>query len=150
MDVVTQPPNCHYKPNCNLQFHPIAQTDVAQIIDNLRPKTSTGIDNISSKLLKLTKDSITAPLTIIINQMMASDIFLDALKVSKIIPLYEKGDESNLSNYRPIALLPSISKIFENAILTQLTLYLEDNKIIHPHQYGFRKFHSTEFLFYWK
>ena len=96
LDVVTQPPNCHFtnylsnKPNCNLQFHPIAQTDVAQIIDNLKPKTSTGIDNISSKRLKRTTDSITAPLTIIINQMMASGIFPDALKVSKVIPLYKK------------------------------------------------------------
>ena len=114
LDEVTQPPNCHFtnyfsnKPNCNFQFHPIAQTDVAHIIDNLKPKTSTGIDNISSKLLKRTKDSITAPLTIIINQMMASGLFPDALKVSKVIPLYKKDDESNLSNYRPIALLPSI------------------------------------------
>ena len=70
MDEVAQQPSCHFtdycsnKPNCNLQFHPIAQTDVAQIIDNLKPKTSTGIDNISSKLLKQTKDSITAALTI--------------------------------------------------------------------------------------
>ena len=66
--------------------------------------------------------------------MMASGIFPDALKVSKIIPLYKKDDESNLSNYKPITLLPSISKIFKKAILTQLTLYLEDSKIIHPHQ----------------
>ena len=72
--------------------------------------------------------------------MMASGIFPDALKVSKVIPLYKNGDESNLSNYRPIALSPSISKIFEKAILTQLTLYLEDNKIIHPHQYVFVNF----------
>ena len=99
MDVVTQSPNCYFtnylsnKPNCNLQFHPIAQTDVDQIIDNLRPKTSTGIDNISSKLLKRTTDSITAPLTIIINQMMASGICPDALKVSKVIPLFKKDDE---------------------------------------------------------
>ena len=50
-----------------------------------------------------------------------------------------------MSNYRPIAFLPSISKIFEKAILTQLTKYLENNSIIHPHQYGFRKFHSTEY-----
>ena len=117
MDVVTQPPNCHFtnylsnKPNSNLQFYLIAQTDVAQIIDNLKPKTNTGIDNISSKLLKQTKNSITAPLTIIINQMMATD----KLKISKVIPLYKKGDEANLSNYRPIALLPSISKVFEKS-----------------------------------
>ena len=151
MGAVTQSPNCHFsdylgnKPKCNLQFHPITQFDVAQIIDSLKPKTSTGIDNISSKLLKRTKDSITAPLTIIINQMITSGIFPDALKISKVIPLYKKGDELLLSNYRPIALLPSISKIFEKAILTQLTLYLEDNKMIHPHQYGFRKRHSTEY-----
>ena len=68
LDVVTQPPNCHFtnylsnKPNCNLQLHPIAQTDVAQIIDNLKPKTSTGIDNISCKLLKQTKKTVLLPL----------------------------------------------------------------------------------------
>ena len=150
MDEVAQQPNCHFtnylinKSKCTLQFHPIDQTNVAQIIDNLKPKTSTGIDNISSKLLKQTKESITAPLTIIINQMMATDLFPDALKICKVIPLYKKGDAANLSNYRPIALLRSISTVFEKAILTQLTLYLEDNKIIHPHQYGFRKSHSTE------
>ena len=77
--------------------------------------------------------------------MMATGIFPDALKIFKVIPSYKKGDEANLSNYRPIALLPSISKVFEKAILTQLTLYLEDNKIIHLHQYGFRKSHSTKY-----
>ena len=72
MGAFTQPPNCHFsdylsnKPKSNLQLHPITQGDVAQIIDSLKPKTSTGIANISSKLLKRTKDSITAPLTIII------------------------------------------------------------------------------------
>ena len=49
------------------------------------------------------------------------------------------------SNYRPISLLPSVSKIFERAIMIQLTEYLEDNKLIHINQYGFRKFHSTEY-----
>ena len=57
MGELTKPPNCHFSdylinnPKCNLQFHPITQGDVAQIIDNLKLKTSTGIDNISSKLL---------------------------------------------------------------------------------------------------
>ena len=52
----------------------------------------------------------------------------------------------NLSNYRPISLLPSISKIFEKVLLEQLTTYLDDNNnLIHNHQYGFRKRHSTEY-----
>ena len=118
---------------------------MAEIIGNLKPKTSTGIDTISSKLLRQTNDSITESLTIIVNQMLKTCTFPELLKISKVIPLYKKGDNSSLSNYRPIALLPSVSKIFEKAILTQLTEYLDNNSIIHPHQYGFRKFHSTEY-----
>ena len=59
--------------------------------------------------------------------MLKTGTFPELLKTSKVIPLYKKGDNSNLSNYRPIALLPSISKIFEKAILTQLTEYFENN-----------------------
>ena len=77
--------------------------------------------------------------------MLKTGTFSQLLKTSKVIPLYKKGDSSNLSNNGPIALLPSISKIFEKAILTQLTEYLENNSIIHPYQYGFCKFYSTEY-----
>ena len=66
--------------------------------------------------------------------MFKTGTFPELLKSSKVIPLYKKGDNSNLSNYRPIALLPSISKIFEKDGLTQLIKYLENNSIIHPHQ----------------
>ena len=83
-------------------------------------------------------------MTIIINQMLHSGIFPDALKVSKVIPLYKKDDKQLFSNYRPISLLPSISKIFEKVILLQLTEYLDKNNILHQNQYGFRKNHSTE------
>ena len=64
-----------------------------------------------------------------------------------MIPLYKKDDNTNMSNYRPIALLPSISKIFEKVILLQLTKYLlvDENNLICEKQYGFRKNHSTEY-----
>ena len=71
--------------------------------------------------------------------------FPDLLKISKVLPIYKKDDDSLFSNYRPISLLPSLSKFFERAIMIQLTEYLEDNKLIHSNQYGFRKFHSTEY-----
>ena len=77
--------------------------------------------------------------------MLKTGTFPELLKSSKVIHLYKKGYNLNLSNYKPIPLLPSFSKIFEKAILTQLIEYLENNSIIHPHQYGFRKFHSTEY-----
>ena len=62
--------------------------------------------------------SITDSLTIIVNQMLKTGTFPELLKNSKVIPLYKKGDNLNLSNYKPIPLLPSISKIFERVILT--------------------------------
>ena len=133
------------KPNSNLTFQPITVDITSRIIDSLKSKTSTGVDCISNKLLKFVRNVISEPLTIIINQMLNVGVFPDLLKISKVIPIYKKEDDTIFSNYRPISLLPSISKNFEKAILEQLATYLDSNNLIHKHQYGFRKNHSTEY-----
>ena len=133
------------KPNCNLKFQSVTVDNVSRIIDSLKPKTSSGVDCISNKLIKYVKNVIMEPLTVIINQMLKVGIFPDSLKISKVIPIYKKSDNTIFSNYRPISLLPSISKIFEKIILEQITTYLDTNNLIHKHQYGFRKNHSTEY-----
>ena len=133
------------KTNCTLRFEPITVDTKSRISNDLKPKTSTGVDSVSNKLLKFVKNVISGPLSIIINQMLKSGIFPDSLKISKIVPLYKKDDDTNLSIYRTISLLPSISKIFEKVILEQLSTYLDNNNLIHKHQYGFRKHHSTEY-----
>ena len=107
----------HNKPHCNLIFHSITKDSVMQIIDGLKPKSSTGVDNISNKLLRSAKTFIVAPLTIIINQMFQVGKFLDLLKISKVLPIYMEDNDSLFSNYRPISLLPSVSKFFERAIM---------------------------------
>ena len=89
-------------------FEPITVDTISRIISSLKPKTSNGVDNLSNKLLKFVKNVISEPLSIIINQMLKLGISPDSLKISKVVPLYKKGDDSNLSNYRPISLLPSI------------------------------------------
>ncbi len=121
------------------------QTDtIESIIDKLKPKSSFGWDGISSKLLKCIKSAIVKPITIIINQSLKTGIFPDKLKIAKVIPLFKKDDETCFSNYRPISLLPSISKVFEKAIFIQLFCYFQSNKLFYKHQYGFRTGHSTE------
>ena len=84
------------------------------------------------------------PLTKIINQMLHTGIFPEQLKISKVLPLHKANDKMSLTNYRPIALLPSISKIFECVLLEQLTNHFTDNNLLSPQQSGFRAKHSTE------
>ena len=69
----------------------------------------------------------------------------DEIKVSKIKPLFKKGDVTLLNNYRPISLLPCVSKIFEMVLFNQLYEYFDRNDLLTQHQYGFCKNHSTEF-----
>ena len=97
------------KPKSKLCFKEITAEVTLAIINDLKPKSSSGIDEISNKTLKYLENEIAAPLTIIINQMLHSGIFLDALKVSKKLFHYIKKDDKQLfSNYRPISLFPSI------------------------------------------
>ena len=58
--------------------------------------------------------------------------------------MFKKGDEHDFNNYRPISLLPSISKVFEKTIYSQLFQYLSVNSLLHANQYGFRAKYSTE------
>ena len=69
--------------------------------------------------------------------MITPGIFPDSLKIVKIIPLYKKGDINSITNYRPISLLLTLSKIFERVILIQLYTYFDDNNVLSEQQYGF-------------
>ena len=77
--------------------------------------------------------------------MLNTGIFPDELKIAKVIPLFKKDDPKLLNNYRPISLLPTISKVIEKIIFTQLSTYFNENKLIFDNQYGFRPKHSTEY-----
>ena len=89
-------------------FTPISENETLKIIKNLKNKSSYGVDGISNVLLKSISNEIVKPLTLIINQSLETGIFPNAFKTSKVIPIYRKGDKANLSNYRPISILPTI------------------------------------------
>ena len=81
----------------------------------------------------------------IFNTCLIQGIFPDKLKIAKVIPIYKnKGDRDSPSNYRPISLLPVMSKIFERLLHSQLYAYFEDHFLFNHSQYGFRKNRSTE------
>ena len=110
------------------------------IINKLKNKNSSGVDEISNKLLKAIGPELSKPLTIIINQCLLTGIFPDLLKIAKVKPLFKRGDACQL----PISLLPTISKVFERVIYSQLYTYFSENNLLSEQQYGFRAQHSTE------
>ena len=126
-------------------FRNIEETDIMQIIDNLPNKTSRGYDDLSNQLIKRIKTSLTKPLSIIINHILNSGIFPEKLKIAKVIPIYKKDDNKLFNNYRPISLLPVISKIVEKCMYKQLYHYFQQNNMFSANQYGFRTGHCTEY-----
>ena len=116
--------------------------DIEQIINALPNKKSGGIDEINTHILKITKEIISPSLTYIFNLCLSKNYFPVALKTAKIIPLKKVKSPTSISEYRPIALLPILSKIFEKHINKHLMKFLEKRNLIHILQSGFRENHS--------
>ena len=79
-----------------------------------------------------------------INLSMVSGTFPEAWKQARVIPIFKSGATDQLNNYRPISIVPALSKILEKAVATQLMEHLESNTHFHPLQFGFRAKYSTE------
>lgn len=126
-----------------LVLQPTTSTEIKQIIQLIKPKTSTGIDDISPKTLKLCKDELAQPLVNIVNKSFAQGIFPSLLKIAKVHPKFKQGDRKQPSNYRPISLLSTFSKIIEKIVLNRLLLHIKSFNILTIHQHGFTPGRST-------
>ena len=113
----------------------IPEEAVMEVLNILKQKLSCGHDGISSRLLKASKNVICKPLTLIINQTRTSGIFPDTPKIAKIIQLFKKGDRTLLEKYRPIAVLPAISKIVERIMFNQIHSHFSTHNLFYSGQY---------------
>lgn len=127
----------------NVFLSPTDEFEILRVIDKLKNKTSHAHDGISCKLLKSIKYEICQPLSLLINKSLLEGIVPDELKVAKVIPIYKAKGKENIDNYRPISILPSISKIYEKIVFKRLYHYLNHFDLIYNGQYGFRPNHST-------
>jgi hypothetical protein len=119
------------------------EQNVIKIIKSLKNKNSSGYDCLSNRMLKREPHAFARLIVDLINESMEGGIFPECLKTAKVIPVYKKGDRTNLNNYRPISLLPVLSKVFEKVVNSQLNGVIELN-FIDENQFGFRSGHSTE------
>ncbi|CAK1604430.1 unnamed protein product [Parnassius mnemosyne] len=117
--------------------------ELERLILNLKTDCGAGWDGITPKILKCLKEFIIPPLNHSFNRCLEEVIFPTVLKRSITIPVFKNGKRDIITNYRPISLLPSMSKLLERIINTRLIKYLEDNEILSNGQFGFRRSKST-------
>lgn len=130
---------CH----STFSLQPISEDFVSSSISSLKTNKAVGLDKISACLLKDAVDVITPSLTALFNLSFQTRTFPSIWKTAKVISLFKKGDKQNASNYRPISILLTVSKILEKALHTQFYAYPTENNIISPNQFGFRLKSST-------
>ena len=111
---------------------------------NLEVTKAPGIDQISGKFIKDGARILTKPISELCNLPMTLGSFPDACKIVKVKLLFKKDSKTDPSNYRPISLLPLLSKVFERVVLDQTEELLSRNKILYDYHSGFRKNHSTD------
>lgn len=129
-------------------LNPVTPQDITKIIKNLKNKNSVGHDEICTKVIKFCNEELSNPLSHIINLSISKGIFPDKLKITVVKPLFKKGNKFDCENYRPIALVSVIAKIFEGYIYRGLINFFEKFKVLRDEQYGFRKDRSTDLTIY--
>ena len=129
-----------YLCNSYPEFHPIDTTpqEVEVIIKSLKD-SAPGHDDIHVKIIKQTATIIAPVISKLINNSFLTGTFPNKLKTAKIIPIHKGGKVDDLTNYRPISILPCLSKIYERAMYDRLINFLNSNNILSNNQFGFRK-----------
>ena len=94
---------------------------IAESVRNLNYKSSYGFDCVPMNVMKQCISQIAEPLSILINSSFRTGLVPDKIKVAKVCPIFKDDDKNVFSNYRPISILPSFSKIFEKAVYNRLS-----------------------------
>ena len=128
---------------CSLKLKSVHPDQVLKIITNLKSSSSCGLDSIDSRIIKLPKHQLVPVITHIVNLSITTRKFPNPWKSSKVVHLHKKDEVIYPKNYRPVSLLPVISKVLERALFEQMITYLENNHLLHPSHHGFRANHST-------
>ena len=132
-----------YVPEFNFQSI-VSEYEVEKVVNGLKNSNAMGHDNISTNALKKMLPSILTSLTYIINLSLRQGVFPRIWKLAKVIPLFKNnGEKFDMKNYRPIALLPVMSKILEKFVSMWLNKHLEENRLWSDKQHGYRRNRST-------
>jgi hypothetical protein len=123
--------------------NPVTVSEILDCVQQLNPKKSQDFNGISMFFLKKVIHAIIIPFHHTVLRSLATGVVPSQLKIAKVVPIFKSGDQTVMDNYRPISLLSNFSKILEKVVGNRLTAFLENNELLSPSQYGFRKGRST-------
>ena len=123
-------------------FDKINECQMKNIIIELNTKKPAGHDTIPPKIIKESVTVLSTPLTELFNASVGECQFPSDLKYANVSPLFKKDDNTNKENYRPISILPSISKLFERLMFQQISSHV--SSILSPFLCGFRKGYNAQ------
>ena len=129
----------------SLFLHVPNSDEIAKDINKLADTNSCSYDLVSNRTLKATKTTISPYLEILFHKCIEEGVFPDSFKIAQVIPLFKGGKKDDRNCYRPISLLPTISKLFEKILARRLIKFLTKYKILSKDQFGFRAKFSTEY-----
>ena len=129
---------------CSIFLKEVDQGEVYSLFAKLDTKKAGDIYEISPYFVKTAATELSKPLCRIFNLSLKTGIFPDLLKIAQVIPLHKKNSRENVSNYRPISLLPIFSKLLEKIMFERLYDFICKKEILSPGQYGFQRNKCTE------
>ncbi len=118
--------------------------DVFSEIVSLRRNIASGPDGISSVMLRGSASSISDHLAAIFNKSLSAGVVPDDWKHSRVTPVFKSGESAEVANYRPISLLPLVSKLLERQVHNALMQHVLEHGHLSDLQYGFRPGSSTQ------
>ena len=129
--------------NATFSFAPVTPKQLIETMGKFRTSQGSGLDCISSFFLKVGMPVLAGSLSRLFNMSMSLGIFPDNWKIARVAPIYKDGSEDENSNYRPISVLPIISRLFEKLVYDQFYGFLNVNKLLFSQQSSFRLLHSV-------
>ena len=114
------------------------------IIDKTSTNKASGYDGVSVRALKKIATMFANLLCKLLNLSISTNSFPNHWKIAKVKPLYKGGAQNDINNFRPISVLPILSKILEKHVASSLSVFLRDNNLLYELQSAFRSGHSTE------
>ena len=127
-----------------MQFEELKFDEFEEAFKSLKRNKAAGFNELSSNIILDAYDSLKNILFHVCKVSIQQGIFSDSLKIAKVTPIFKSGDKDNVTNYRPISILPVFSKVLERIMYNRVYNQLDSKGVLYEKQFGFQRNNSTE------